>query len=244
MKETELQDHLKQMETLFEEQRKLDRARGEAEKQQVVIESTRLQEAIEAKYRRELAAAEERAEKLRLELKQKDLAIDKVTAEIEMLRDELELSKQKREMTADESALISILTSKGYWKPVPISYLGGSFDGNSKYEGVEKVPHSLTTLAAAGVLDDDAQGLYKLYLVLATTCDTERPRFQQIFPIDDQCKDYINNPARILFMKTDEIERAFIASTEAKETMEKLKRIQGILREFGEVLVKKGALAP
>ena len=244
MRETELEDHLASLKELFEQQRQLDRMKAEKEIQSVSIEADRLKEQIETKYKRELAAAEERAELLRKELKLRELEVDKVTAEIQVLTKRLELAEIRRAMPINAKALVSILTSKGYWKPVHQTiYRDGNFDGDSKYPGTDPVPHSLTTLSTVGALDDNSQGLYKLYLILATGCDTMRPRFEKVFYIDERTKNYISNPAAIKFLKTEAIEREFTKSTEAREALEKLKTIQGILRDYGEELVRQGLLA-
>jgi len=69
---------------------------------------------------------------------------------------------------------VRLLSAPGFWRPHYVAPC--HMDPKARYDSLDPVPHSLSSLIAAGCLEPDAQGLFALYVILSTPHDKKRPR--------------------------------------------------------------------
>lgn len=227
---------------MAEEQRGLDAAKAKGEQEAIKIAAEKLLQDQREKFELELAEVAARQAELEKQLAEKALEVDKVTAEKEKMTKELALAQEVRKMPADAKALVRILAAPGFWAPGEVE-LGGQGAlfvnmGNDRYDRLEAGPHSLTKIAASGALANDARGYLTLYMVLAAPGDKDRPRFKGPIPVKG------SNRSFNVRVPTDQISSIFTQNESTQNLLKQLKKIQDVVRLYGDELVAEGMLAP
>lgn len=237
---SKLKAQIEAVESLAEEQARLEKAKADQEKKAVEIAASIKIQQTKEEYENAMASLRDQQAVLEKQLAEKALEVDEIIAEKENLAKKLQVTEEMRAMPADAKILVRILSAKGFWAPGPIKTSSTSMRfSSSRYESLEPVPHSLTSLAAAGALNEDAKGLLVLYGILSITKDTERPRLQGGL----RAQRSTGTDWKISFEK-DSFSSALTQNEQTRKTTKKLQAIQKILREYGDQLVEEGLLQP
>lgn len=237
-----LNDQIAALRALAEEKRKYDAAIAKQREQEIEIAAAKKLQSLREEMESEMTLLRERQVELEKELATKALEIDKIVAEKETMEKKLKMDTQLRAMPADAKVLVSILTAPGFWAPGEVGAFGsgGRFFRvtDSRYDRLKAGPHSLSALAAAGALTDDANGYLSLYLILAGTGDKDRPRLKGAIEV-------VPNGSQVFVrMPSAQISSVFTQNQKTKDTLKKIQAIQAVVRNYGEQMVKEGLLAP
>ncbi len=230
----ELEDQIAEIEALAEEEKQLRAAIHERQRLEIELQWREKLAASEREFQERMAAME----KTRVELEAKLAA---QAAELEKARRTMTAETQVRELPQDARVLLRILSAKGSWKPALAYSNKRQIAGARSQYGLDPQPHSLDVLAGIGALDDTAHGIYMLYAIMATKADTERPRFARVFQLDSDSS-AVGGVGGLWYEQTELAELS--KSADAKEATKKIRRIQEIVRDYGDILVEQGLLAP